>query len=305
MPNLDLSVIILSYNTKNITNECLSRLWLSVSRCRQKLGNDIEVIVVDNASSDGSVEEIRKNHSWVKLIESKVNTGFSGGNNLGLKIATKPYILFLNSDAYVEQDSLIKALEYFQKNPDCSVLGPKLTFENGKLQPSAGYLPNPFNVIAWILGLSLIPPLAPLTFPFHPKFKEFFDKEREVGWIMGAFFMLKREVIEKVGGFDEKIFMYFEEVEFCKRATLAGFQIWYVPGIKVVHLHGASSGFDNSPALLQELKGLKYYLQEYYRNSYCLVRLFLVLGLVLRVIVFSLLGNTKRARAYMEGLKVI
>lgn len=302
---MDLSVIILSYNTKNITSECLSRLWEAVSRCRQKLGNEIEVIVVDNASSDGSAEAIRKNHSWVKLIESKNNTGFSGGNNLGLKKATNPYILFLNSDAYAEEDTLIKALEYFQKNPNCSCLGPRLVFENGKLQPSAGNLPNPFNVIAWILGLSLIPFIGVLTFPFHPKDKGYFEKERKVGWIMGAFFMVKRQVIEKVGGFDEKIFMYLEEVEFCKRISNGGFQIWYVPEIKIIHLHGASSNFDSSPAFIQELKGLKYYFGKYNQAAYGVVRIFLVLGLVLRIIAFSLLGRTKRARAYIEGLKVI
>lgn len=305
MSSLDLSIIILSYNTKNITGECLSRLWRAVSRCTQKLGNEIEVIVVDNASTDGSADEIKKNHSWVKLIGFKTNTGFSGGNNLGLKNATYPYVLFLNSDAYVEEDTLIKALEYFQKNPDCSVLGPKLVFDNGKLQPSAGNLPTPFNVVCWILGLSLVPGLAPLTTPFHPNYKEFFAKEREVGWIMGAFFMVKKEVIEKVGGFDEKIFMYLEEVEFCKRIKNGGFQVWYVPEIKVIHLHGASSNFDNSPAFIQELKGLKYYFGKYHQASYGVVRIFLVLGLVLRIIAFSLLGRTKRARAYVEALKLI
>lgn len=305
MPNLDLSVIILSYNTKNITGECLSRLWRAVSRCTQKLGNEIEVIVVDNASSDGSVEEIKKNHSWVKLIESKENTGFSGGNNLGLKKATKPYILFLNSDAYVAEDTLIKALEYFKNNPDCYCLGPKLTFESGKLQPSAGNLPNPFNAVMWILGFSLIPGLSSYTQPFHPRDKDFFAKERQVDWITGAFFMVKREVLEKVGGFDEKIFMYLEEVELCKRINLAGLKICYVPSVEVIHLHGASSDFDSSAAFVNELKGLKYYFEKYYKSSYGAVRLFLILGLVLRVVAFSLLGKTKRARAYVEALKEI
>src|SRR5258705_10417374 len=103
---MDLSVIVLSYNTKEITNQCLIRLQLSVNSYQAKFKNKVEVIVVDNASSDGSVEMIQKNHSWVELIASKENTGFSKGNNIGIKRAKGEYILLLNSDALIEEDTL-------------------------------------------------------------------------------------------------------------------------------------------------------------------------------------------------------
>jgi len=302
---MDLSTIVLSYNTKDITDECLRRLQSSVVSCQRKLKNKIEIIVLDNASSDGSVEMIKRNHPYVRLIESKENTGFSKGNNIGLKQAKNPYILLLNSDVYVEDDSITASLEYFQKNPDCDVLGPKLIFGDGSFQPSAGNLPSPFNIPCWILGLSLIPVVKELTFPFHPNYKSFFSNAKEVGWVSGAFFMLKREVFIKVGGFDESIFMYLEEVELCKRIDLAGFNIWYVPSIQVTHLHGASSSADKSVIFIRELSGLKVYLKKYYCLAYPLVKVFLILGLIIRIIAFSFLGKFNRANAYMGGLGVI
>lgn len=290
---MDLSIIILSFNTRNITDECLRRLQSGVSSCQTKHKNNIEVIVLDNASTDGSVEMIKDKHKWVKLIESKENTGYSKGNNIAFKKSKYPVVLFMNSDVYVEEDTLEKAINNFNENID--ILGPKMVFENGSFQPSAGDLPNPLNTIFWILGLG----------GFHPKDKSYFDKKCEVGWVTGAFLLIRREVFEKLGGFDENIFMYLEEVEFCKRANMAGFSIWYIPSIVVTHLHGASSKFDPFPALLRELKSLKVYFQKHYKNFYPVVRLFLILGLIFRIIAFSLLGQTKRARVYMEGLGVI
>lgn len=297
MNNLDLSIIILSYNTKDITDICLNKLQLSVVRCQTKLKNNIEVIVLDNASSDGSVSLIKKKYPRVKLIESKENTGYSKGNNIAFKKAKHPVILFLNSDVFVEDDTLIKALEYFGRQ--CDVLGVKLTYEDNKLQPSAGNLPDPLNTIFWILGM------GQLFNPFHPKNKEFFSKNRQVDWVTGAFFMVKKEIFKKVNGFDESIFMYMDEVDLCKRINKLGFRICFTPSISVVHLLRASSKDNQEKAFTSELKGIKVYFRKYFANSYFLVRLFLILGLILRIIAFSILGKTKRARVYMEGLSVV
>lgn len=295
---MDLSIIILSYNTKEITDECLRRLQLSVVSCQTKLKNKIQVIVLDNASSDGSVEMIKKNHPLVNLLESKENTGYSRGNNIALKKTKYPVILLLNSDVFVEENSLEKALEYMQ-NHHCDVLGPKLIYEDGKLQPSAGNLPDPLNTVFWILGL------GQLLNPFHPKNSAYFSKDREVGWVMGAFFMFKREIYKLVGGFDEKIFMYMDEVEFCKRINNAHFKVCFTPALVITHLQEASSKDFPETALTNELKGIKVYFKKHYSGSYWLVRMFLIVGLILRVMAFSLLGKTQRARAYVEALPYV
>lgn len=305
MDNFDLSVIILSFNTKDITDECLSRLQSSVISCQQKMKNNIEVIVLDNDSKDGSAEMVEKRHKWVHLIKSNINTGYSKGNNIAFKKTKYPFILLLNSDVFLEEDTLIRSLEYFRDHTQADVLGPHLVFGNGRFQPSAGNLPTPFNTICWILGISLIPYVRELTYPFHPNYPSFFKNIKQVGWVTGAFFMIKKEVYKKVGGFDETIFMYTDEVDFCKRITNLGCRVWYVPTITATHLHGASSRSIPGFAIISELKGLKVYFKKYYPGSYFLVRLFLILGLILRVIVFSILGKVQRARAYIEGLAVI
>lgn len=302
---LDCSVIVLSFNTKDITDTCLSKLHQSVLSCQKRLKNKIEVIVIDNASSDGSLEMIKKKHPWVRLIASNTNTGFSGGNNLGMREGTKPFILLLNSDAYVEEDTLALSLEYFANHPGWDLLGCQLRFANGRLQPSAGYLPTPLNTVLWILGLALLPLIGRISSPIHPRDKGFFAQERQVEWVMGAFMMLKREVFNKTGGFDESIFMYGEEVEWCKRIKDAGFSIRYIPGIKITHLDKASSNFMMEKPLLNEIKGLVRYFHQHYAKEYFLVRVVMRAALILRIIAFTLLGKGQRRRAYWEALGVL
>ncbi len=302
---MDLSIIILSFNTKDITEKCLLKLEIAKKYCEKKLGNKIQVIVLDNHSSDGSQEMIKRIFPWVKLILSAENIGFSKGNNLCLKLTKSPYILLLNSDCYVSGDSIYKTLAYFRVNLNCDVLGSRLNYGSGELQPSAGNLPGPINIIAWILGLSLFTPINFLIPAFHPKDKSYFSKAHQVGWIMGAFFALKKKVFEKTNGFDENLFMHMEEVEWCKRIKTQGFKIWYAPQIEVVHLHGASSKFDLQSSFLNELKGIKYYFNKHYKNFYLSVKLFLILGLILRVAAFSFFRKPDRTRVYIDGLKVI
>lgn len=302
---MDLSVIILSYNTKEITSRCLKHLLEAKVYCEKKLSNKIEVIVLDNASEDGSVQMIKQEHRWVKLIVSKENTGFSKGNNLSMKKSKNPFILLLNSDVYLQEDSLYKALAYFRVNLNCDVMGARLKYASGVLQPSAGNLPNPLNIISWILGLGFIPFANKIISPFHPKEKGFFSKAHKVGWIMGAFFVLKREVFVRTLGFDENLFMHMEEIEWCKRIKDMGYKVWYNPQVEVVHLHGASTKFDLSASFLNELKGIKYYLKKHYPNYFLVVKLFLGLGLTIRIIVFFLLRKTGRAKVYLEALSYV
>ncbi len=296
MKDLNLSIVILSYNTKDITLRCLSKLKTSIAYSEKKLGNKIETIVLDNASSDESAQAIKTGYPWIKLIYSQTNTGFSKGNNIVMNQVKNPFILLLNSDVYLEENSLYKALAYFRVNLNCDVLGARLNYSDGRLQASSGNLPNPLNLISWILGLGG---------SYHPKDKKFFSKAHQVGWVMGAFFMFKRKIFDSLGGFDENLFMHMEEIEWCKRIKDAKFKIWYVPQVQAVHLHGASTNFDLSSSFLNELKGVKYYLNKHYPLFYYPVKLFLMLGLILRILAFSILKKKERARIYVKGLSVV
>lgn len=288
-----ISVVIVSYNTKDITDKCLN--------C---IGDQAEVIVVDNASTDGSVEMIRRKYPKVKLLAQKTNTGFTGGNNIGMQASSGDYILLLNSDAFLEKDTLRKCLDYMQTNPRCDVLGCRLTFADGSFQPSAGYLPNPINTFLWVWGVDVLPVFKHLIPSVHPQQAAFFTA-RQVGWVTGAFMFMKRPVYEKTRGFDEKFFMYMEEVDWCKRIDQAGFQVWYTPNFSVVHLQGASNKFDMSRGLVREMQGLVYYFNKHYRYISGLMKLVIWWGNLARIVAFTVVGKPERADVYRTIIKAL
>ena len=183
---MEISIIICTYNTKSITLECLDKLKKKHRLFKKK----VEVILIENGT-DGTGIVIKSKYPWVKVIDLNENTGFAKGNNLGIKIASKnsKYFLFLNTDAFVNQETLLKSVSFMEKNDECSVLGCKLKLDDGSTQPSAGFLPTPLSVFTWILGIDLLPIVSHLLNQFHPKFKEFFKKDSRVGWVMGAFFI--------------------------------------------------------------------------------------------------------------------
>lgn len=300
-----ISVIIVSWNTKDVTDKCLAAMKEAVDFVKEKA--DVEVIVVENASEDGSPEMIAKKYPWVKLRPSGADLGYGKGNNFGFKKSDpkSKYILLLNNDAYVERETLTKSLEYFERNTKCDVMGCKLHFEDGRFQPSAGFLPTPATVWGWIWGLELIPLFGKLFSPFHPKDPNFFEKDRQVGWVMGAFLFMKREVFAKSNGFDENFFLYGEEVEWCRRAHEAGYKIWYTPDFSVTHVDKASAKGDPkelAKIFRREILGIIYYLEINYRDQMWWILPAVKVGVVLRLLIFSILGNTMRQDAYRQTL---
>ncbi len=293
----EISVIICSYNTKDLTSQCLDKLKKSIDY----LEKPVETILIENGT-DGTGEIVKNKYSWVKLLDPGENTGFAKGNNLGIKISNKKtkYYLFLNTDSLVAPETLSKAVRFMNYNENCDVLGCKLKFVDGKMQPSAGYLPDPFNTMLWMFGLDKFS-----LKPVHPKQKQFFDKDRKLGWVMGAFLFMKREVVEKTKGFDEKFFMYMEEVEWSRRINDQGFAIWYTPSFEITHLDKASSGHDIGKPLNREIQGLRYYLKKYYPDYDFMMKVVIWFGVVERWLVFGLTGDKLRAGIYHDILKVL
>lgn len=300
-----ISVIICTYNTKEMTLGCLDKLKKSIDY----LGKSVEVIVIENGS-DGTGAQVKKKYPWVKLLEPRENTGFAKGNNLGIKAANKKvkYFLLLNTDAFVKRETLKKAVDFMESHSDCDVLGCRLNFGNGKLQGSGGYLPTPFSVLTWIWGLDLIPFVNRFLKSVHPKNVNFFKKERKVGWVMGAFLFMKREVVEKTNGFDENFFMYMEEVEWCKRIKDLEFNIWYTPTFEITHLDKASS--KKYPEKLRkiyrnEILGVIYFMRKYYPAQIKWLLPAIKIGLFTRIFTFTLTGNKMRQEAYLETVRDI
>lgn len=301
-----ISVVIVNWNTKDVTAKCLSHLKKAIDF----LGDEkkVEVVLVDNDSSDGSVEMIEKEYPWVKLVKAGSNLGYAKGNNLGFSKTNdkNKYLLLLNSDVYLKKGSLAKSLDFFGIHADCDVLGCKLVSEKGELLPSAGNLPTPLSVWSWFWGLDLIPVINKLFKQFHPRDKNFFRLDKRVGWVQGAYLFMKREVFEKTNGFDETIFMYMDEVEWGKRVANFGYNIYYTPSFSVAHLERSSARNDwekISQTYFLEAKGLIYYLRKHNKESLTIIIPLIKIGAALRYFAFWLLGNKIRRTAYAKILK--
>lgn len=233
-PNKFLSIIIVSFNTRNILRKCLKRVR------EHGAGIDLETFVVDNASSDGSADMVAEEFPEVKLIVSQKNLGFAGGNNLALKEASGRFLLLLNSDAYLLPGTLETTIRFMKENTSCGVLGVKLIGEDDKLQPSARMLPNAWLKFLVITGIaSRFPNSSILGGPDYSWWDH--STAREVGWVPGAYFLIRREVTNKVGFLDERYFLYYEETDFCLQTKRAGWQVIFFPDAKVIHLGGESS----------------------------------------------------------------
>jgi GT2 family glycosyltransferase len=259
----DLSIIIISYNTKDLTLGCIRSIIDTVKK------TSYEIIVVDNASTDQSVDAIEKlKLSSIKVFRNKKNLGFGKANNVGLKQAKGRCVLFLNSDTLVLENTLDSMVAWMDVNPDVGISSCALENTDKTLQGTGGYFPTLFRVFAWMTFIDDLPVIDNLIRPFHPthphsfmgKNLKFYEKEIELDWLTGAFMLVRREVVEKIGGFDEDYFMYTEDTDLCFRAKRAGWRVFYLPKWRIIHFGGASS--TREFPLIMEYEGVKLFYKK-------------------------------------------
>lgn len=202
-----------------------------------KRGLNLEVFVVDNASKDNSVPHIKKIYPNITLIENTTNVGFGRANNQVLNLIRGDYVLLLNTDAFVAADTLEKTIQYMEKTPHCGILGVKLLGQQGDLQPSCRYFPTPLNMFVKREGLHHIFPAIKLVDDMD------WDSNltQDCDWVPGCYYLVKSEVIDKVGLFDPAYFLYYEEVDHCYAVKKAGWQVTYFAETSVVHIGGESA----------------------------------------------------------------
>lgn len=289
------SVIIVSYNTRKLTVKSIKSAYVSQGF---KPG-EIEVILVDNNSADDTVAYLKKHFPSVKLIVNQENRGFGGGNNQGAKAAKGIYLLLLNTDAFLGPDSLKTLVHILAKHREIVSVGPQLRYADNRLQPSAGYLPTPLRVLAWMWWLDKLPLIKRLfPTPYHVFDPAWHQKAQTPEWLMGACVLFRRTEFLAAGGFDEQIFMYAEEVELYRRLQKSlGKQVYFTPKSSVVHLGRASSNKANAYVLIHELKGIEYIYQKHYPHLLWFIRLVIYTGVALRIFVFSLIPHRHEALA--------
>ncbi len=233
-PIFDVSIIIVSYNTREVLRECLHSVLKEVK------GFAIEILVVDNASSDGSPEMIDAEFPEVHLLRSETNLGFGAANNLALAIARGRYFVLLNSDAFFTSGALGRAIRHMDETPDCALGGSRLVGRDGSAQPSSRCFHSVLNDVLVLSGLASRYPKSRFFGRFDRTWADL-EVPASVDWVPGAFCILRPEALRKIGLFDPAFFLYYEEVDLCLRLKRAGFSVWYWPDVTVVHLGGESS----------------------------------------------------------------
>lgn len=232
---MKLSVIIVNYNVQHFLEQCLH----SVFKATQRL--DVEVFVVDNNSVDGSIAMVKEKFPKAVLIENKKNTGFSYANNQAMRIAKGQYILLLNPDTVVEEDTFEKTVAFMDAHPDAGGLGVKMLDGKGKFLPeSKRGLPTPSVAFYKIFGLAKVFPHSTTFGKYHLGFLDK-DKIHQVEILSGAFMLLRKKALDKVGLLDETFFMYGEDIDLSYRIILGGYKNYYFPETRIIHYKGEST----------------------------------------------------------------
>lgn len=224
---MDLSIIIVTYKEKELLRKCLRSVFASQTYFKY------EVVVSDCDSNDGTTEMVRQEFPQAKFLDNKKNLGFSKGNNVAIRHATGRFLLLLNADTQVKADTLDLSVKYMDSHPDVGAMGGKVLLPNGKLDKACRRkFPNPANAFLRLFGLRKLSDYN-ISTPI--------DDEVEVDAIMGAFFMVRKFVVDQVGFLDEEFFMYGEDLDWCWRIKEKGWKIMYYPKAEITHFkYGAS-----------------------------------------------------------------
>lgn len=295
MENL-VSIILVNYKNSSDTIECIESL-------REVDYKNFNVIIVDNASNDDSVQSIRNSIKNEILIESKENLGFAGGNNLGIDYAIKngaEYVLLLNNDTTVESDFLKELINTFDLEKSVGIVGCKINYYSNK------------DIINYAGGEIIWNKFTTKFYGTDTKDEMKYEDAKEITFVSGCAMMIKRDVIEKIGYLDHTYFMYYEDTDYCAKAIEAGFILMYQPNSKIYHKISASSGGELSPFVLywstknrEKFKNkFKYKLSKIQLFKY---NIFNLITRIIRVIMYTFKGEKEKSKSiikgYIDGIK--
>ena len=308
----DLSVIIVSWNVRDLLDKCLSSLGASSRSIRPGADADcdIEIIVVDSASDDGSPALLRENYPAVTLLEQSENIGFTRGNNIGLAQARGDYLLLLNPDTEVCPGALAQMIDYMMRHPHVGILGPQTFNSDGSHQSTRRRFPT---LMTGIFESTWLSAWAPAGVERHYRMLDTPDDAiLEVDWVQGSALMMRREVYQAIGGLDEGYIMYSEELDYCRRAVLAGWRVCYHGGAQITHHGGKSS--EQVAALKQihfQTSKLRYFLKHHGYSHYLILRALLLLQFSWQLCLEGVKGalghkrdlRAQRVRVYWQVLR--
>lgn len=274
--NFDLSIIIVNFNTRQLLDDCLASVFKAVAPAK-----GLEVIVVDNGSTDGSQEMVVKKYSQAKLVINKKNLGFARANNEGRKIAKGRYLLFLNSDTVVGHYSFVKPLKFLKNHPKVGAATIKLITADGTIDlDNHRGLPTPWASFCHFFGLSYLFPHSTLFNSYHLGQKKL-NRIHSIPVAAGSFLMMSAKLFDQIGRWDEAYYFYGEDIDLCYRIGQAGYKIIYYPKVSTIHLKGASSGLRKETAAVAKtdrksrvkiakasINAMKIFYTKFYAHKY-------------------------------------
>lgn len=282
-PQKDLSIIIINFNQTLITARCLESIYKNTSDL------EVEVIVVDNGSAFESLRELKSFFPQVEYLELPENVGYSRANNLGAGRATAECLLFLNNDTLISEGILKKMVDFLKSHPQVGACGVRLENEAGAADLACANSPRFLTEVFSSCGLDKS--FKKSSF-FNPYYRNYWllKEPVEVAIISGADLMVVGKVFQEVGGFDENFFFYYEDADFCLKVRKAGYKIFYMPQLKINHLRGATiEGFSSKKFLEWRKSRLYFYKKNYSRGEFVMVKIFMLVTLLIRFIIFPIL----------------
>ena len=277
---IDLSIIIVNYNTKDFLKKCLESLYSSIAGSSLL----VEIIIVDNGSTDGSLQfinSLKEKDLNLKIIDNKSNLGFAKANNLAIKKSSGRYVLFLNPDTIVQKETLKIMIEFMDKNPKVGASTCRVELTDGRLDQAChrGF-PTVWNSFCYFSGLEKVFPKSKIFAGYSLTYLPL-DKTHEIDAGCGAFLIVRQPVGETIGWFDEDYFWYGEDLDFCYRLKQKGWQVMFVPTTKIIHWKGAASGIlkhsqkvssaskeTKIKAAKASVKVMRIFFQKHYQDKY-------------------------------------
>ncbi len=270
---MDVSIVIVSYNTCRILDECIASI-------ERETAVSYEVIVVDNASVDGSCRMLREKYPEVLLIENRENAGFARANNQGFAIARGKYFFMLNSDTVILDRAIDKLVNFMDKNADVGICGPRNIGRDGKIQYNCDHFPGFWNSFCSYANLMNLFPNVKMFRRSQMQYWDYGDM-KDVERIMGCSLLIRAELCRRLGGLDNNYFMYFEETDLCLRTIRSGLRIVYVPSALIIHYGGESSRMQSKKSVINKTVYPYFLASQYYfyRKNYGLFPMFTIRGL--------------------------
>ncbi len=283
-----ISIIIVNFNVR----EFLEQALISIKKALKTIPS--EIIVVDNASIDGSVHMLKQRFPETKLIENKKNLGFSAGNNLALKEAKGEYVVLINPDTVVQEDTFEVLLDFFKKTPDASAVTCKIINPDGSFSVDCRHsIPTPLTALWKLLGLNKLFPKSKIFGRYNLTYLDE-NEINQVEAISGSFMMIKQQVINQVGELDEDFFMYCEDIDYCYRINKNGGKIYYVPTSQIIHYKGESTKKNNLDYVITFNRSLYKFYKKHYQQKYIYpFKWLIILGTIFRGVSIYLQNKIK------------